>query len=73
MEFGARGRYAKEMTKSSKQDRAEGALYKVGGRILQAIGSLTGDRNKKVKGRLGRAKGTVKDTEGRLKELLSNS
>jgi uncharacterized protein YjbJ (UPF0337 family) len=30
--------------KSSKRDRVEGALYKVGGRILEAIGSLIGSR-----------------------------
>ena len=34
------------MVKSSERDRAEGALYKVGGRVLQANGSLTGDRKK---------------------------
>ena len=45
------------MAKSREQDKAEGALYKVGGRVLQAIGSLTGDRKKKIKGRLGRGKG----------------
>ncbi|MDQ3832360.1 MAG: CsbD family protein [Actinomycetota bacterium] len=58
------------MGKSSKQDRAEGLLYKVGGRVLQAIGSLTGDQKKKVKGRLGRGKGTAKGKEGRLKDLF---
>jgi hypothetical protein len=37
MEFQVRGRYAKEVTymaKSSERDKAEGALYKVGGRVL---------------------------------------
>jgi uncharacterized protein YjbJ (UPF0337 family) len=58
------------MAKSSERDKAEGALYKVGGRVLQGIGSLTGDRKKKVKGRLGRGKGTVKDRQGRLKDLF---
>ena len=56
--------------KSSERDKIEGALYtlyKVGGRVLQAIGSLSGDRKKKIKGRLGRGKGTVKDRESRLK------
>ena len=58
------------MAKSSERDKAEGALYKVGGRALQAIGFLSGDRKKKVKGRLGRGKGSVKDSEGRLKDLF---
>ena len=55
---------------SGKRDRAEGALYKVGGRVLEVVGSLTGDRKKKVKGRLGRGMGTAKDGEGRLKGLF---
>jgi uncharacterized protein YjbJ (UPF0337 family) len=73
MELQVRGRYATKgtyMAKSSERDKAEGALYKVGGRILQSIGSLAGDRKKKVTGRLGRGKGTVKDREGRLKGLF---
>ncbi len=57
--------------KRGKRDKAEGALYKVGSRVLEAVGSLTGGRKKKVKGRLGRAKGTTKDGEGRLKGLLN--
>jgi uncharacterized protein YjbJ (UPF0337 family) len=61
------------MAKSSTRDKAEGVLYKVGGRVLQAIGSLTGDRKNKVKGRLGRGKGTLKDREGRLKDLFTDS
>jgi len=71
MKLWVRGRYPKKgtyMAKSSEQDKAEGTLYKVGGRILQTIGFLTGDRKKKVKGRLGR--GTVKDREGRVKGLF---
>ena len=47
--------------KSGKKDQAEGALYKVGSRLLEVFGSLTGDRKKEVQGRLGRAKGTTKD------------
>lgn len=73
MGFRVWGRYAKEvahMAKSSKQDRAEGLLYKAGGRVLQAIGSLTGDEKKKAKGHLGRGKGTVKGRESRLKDLV---
>jgi uncharacterized protein YjbJ (UPF0337 family) len=56
--------------KSGKRDQAEGALYKVGGRLLEVVGSLTGDRKKEVKGRLGRGKGTAKEGEGRLKGLF---
>ena len=56
--------------KNSKRDQAEGALYKVGGRLLEMVGSLTGDRKKQIKGRLGRGRGTAKDNEGRLKSLF---
>jgi uncharacterized protein YjbJ (UPF0337 family) len=45
-------------------------LYKVGGRVLEVVGSLSGDRKKEVKGRLGRGMGTAKDGEGRLKGLF---
>ena len=38
--------------------------------MLQAVGSLTDDRKKKVKGRLGRGMSTAKDGEGRLKGLF---
>jgi len=53
--------------KSGKRDKAEGALYKAGSRVLEAVGSLTGDRKKKAKGRLGRGYGTARESEGRLK------
>jgi len=56
--------------KSGKRDKAEGALYKVGSRVLEAVGSLTGDQKKQAKGRLGRDYGTAKDGEGRLKGLF---
>ena len=38
--------------------------------MLEAVGSLTGDRKKKAKGHLGRGIGTAKDGEGRLKGLF---
>jgi uncharacterized protein YjbJ (UPF0337 family) len=64
----------KEVThkmKSGKRDKAEGALYRAGSRVLEAVGSLTGDRKKKAKGRfLGRGYGTTKGGEGRLKGLF---
>jgi uncharacterized protein YjbJ (UPF0337 family) len=73
MELRVRGEDAKKetyMAKSGKRDKAEGALYKADGRILQAIGSLTGDRMEKVMGSSGRGKGTVKNRKGRLKDLF---
>ena len=57
--------------KSGERDRAEGALYKVGGRVLEAVGSVIGDRKKKVKGRLGKGKGSAKNGVGRFKGLFN--
>ena len=68
-----RGEHIKEVThkmKSGKRDKAEGTLYKVGSRVLEAVGSLIGDRKKKVKGRWGRGMSTAKDGEGRHTGLL---
>jgi len=56
--------------KRGKRDQAEGVLYKVGSRVLEAVGFLTGDRKKKAKGRLGRGYGTAREGEGRLKGLF---
>jgi uncharacterized protein YjbJ (UPF0337 family) len=56
--------------KSGKRDRTEGTLYKVAGGVLGAVGSLTGDRKKRAKGRLGRGAGAARDGEGRLKALF---
>ena len=39
------------MPKNSSKDRAEGALDKAKGRVKEAGGSLSGDRDKKAEGR----------------------
>ena len=76
MGFRVWGRYAKEvahMAKSSKQDRAEGLLYKAGGRVLQAIGSLTGDKRRRLRDAWGGARAPSRAEKAALRTLLSNS
>ena len=56
--------------KSSKQDKAEGALVKAKGKAKEAAGAVTGDKKKKAEGRLDQTKGTAKDKLGKAKDLL---
>jgi uncharacterized protein YjbJ (UPF0337 family) len=56
--------------KSSRQDKNEGALDKAKGRVKEATGSLTGDKDKKAEGKADRDKGTLKDKKGAVKDLL---
>ncbi len=58
------------MPKSSRQDKNEGAADKAKGRLKEAAGSLTGDKDKKAEGRADRDKGTLKDKKGAVKDLL---
>ncbi len=57
--------------KSSRQDKNEGAVDKAKGRVKEAVGSLTGDKDKKAEGRTDQAKGTLKDKKGAAKDLLT--
>ena len=43
--------------KSSTRDHAEGTLDRIGGRVLEAWGTLTGRRTTKAKGRAARMRG----------------
>ena len=56
--------------KSSRRDKNEGALDKAKGRVKEATGSLTGDKDKKAEGRADQDKGTLKDKKGVAKDLL---
>ena len=58
------------MPKSSRQDKNEGAADRAKGRIKEAAGSLTGDKDKKAEGRADQDKGTLKDKKGAAKDLL---
>jgi uncharacterized protein YjbJ (UPF0337 family) len=57
-------------SKTSDQDRTEGAVDKVKGRFKEAAGAVTGDENLKAEGRADQRKGTVKEKKGKLKDLF---
>ena len=59
------------MPKRSSQDKTEGAADKAKGRIKEAAGSLTGNKEKKAEGRADQDKGTLKDKKGAVKDLLT--
>ncbi|WP_228281524.1 CsbD family protein [Rubrobacter marinus] len=56
--------------KTSRQDKNEGAMDKAKGRVKEAVGSLTGDENRKAEGRSDQRRGTGKEKKGALKDLL---
>jgi uncharacterized protein YjbJ (UPF0337 family) len=56
--------------KSSGQDRREGVMDKAKGRLKEAAGSLTGNKNQKREGRSDQRKGTFKEKTGKLKSLF---
>ena len=56
--------------KTSREDRSEGAMDKAKGRIKEAGGALTGDKDKKAEGRADQRSGTFKEKKGKLKDLF---
>jgi uncharacterized protein YjbJ (UPF0337 family) len=57
--------------RSAKQDSAAGTLDKVAGRVLEAIGKLTGRRTTTAKGKAARARGAGRSAKGRVKRSAS--
>ena len=58
------------MFKSSRRDRAEGGLDRIAGRVLEAIGRLTGRRSYQAKGKAARGRGAVRGRKGRIKRTV---
>jgi uncharacterized protein YjbJ (UPF0337 family) len=58
------------MFKSSRRDRTEGAMDRLGGRLLEAIGRLTGRRSYTVKGKAARARGATRRRKGLAKRAV---
>lgn len=56
--------------KTSTGDKVEGAVEKARGRIKEAAGALSGDRDKKAEGRADQTRGTLKEKKGHLKDLF---
>jgi uncharacterized protein YjbJ (UPF0337 family) len=57
--------------KSRRKDKNEGTVDKAKGRIKEATGSLTGNKDRKAEGRAEQDKGTLKEKKGAAKDLLS--
>ena len=55
------------MARSARRDKAEGALDKLAGRVLEAFSKLTGSRSAGAKGKGARGRGAVRSRRGRLK------
>jgi uncharacterized protein YjbJ (UPF0337 family) len=55
------------MIKSGRRDKAEGAIDKVAGRVLEAFSKLTGKRSAGAKGKAARGRGAARSTKGRAK------
>jgi uncharacterized protein YjbJ (UPF0337 family) len=53
--------------RTSRQDRAAGKADTVGGRILEAIGKLTGKTSTSAKGKAARARGRGRSAKGDAK------
>ena len=55
------------MLKSSRRDKAEGTLDKIGGRVLEMWSKVTGKKTTKAKGKAARGRGRTRSTKGRAK------
>ena len=55
---------------SGRQDKDEASMDKAKGRMKEAAGALTGDKDKKSEGRADQRRGTMKEKKGHLKDLF---
>ena len=55
---------------TSGDDKREGAMDKVAGRLKEGSGALTGYKDKKAEGRADQRRGTMKEKKGHLKILF---
>jgi uncharacterized protein YjbJ (UPF0337 family) len=55
------------MFKSAKRNKAEGAMDRVGGRIMELVGKVTGRRSQKAKGKAARLRGGTRTKRGQAK------
>jgi uncharacterized protein YjbJ (UPF0337 family) len=57
-----------DMAKSSRRDRTEGVLERLGGRITELVGRFTGRKSHRAKGRVLRLRGSARSGRGRAKK-----
>jgi uncharacterized protein YjbJ (UPF0337 family) len=53
--------------KSGDRDRAEGAVDRIAGKVLEAISAITGNRSHQAKGKAARARGRFRTERGNVK------
>ena len=53
--------------KSTRRNKNEGTMDKIAGRVLEAVGKVTGNHKTKAKGKAARGRGTGRKTTGRAK------
>lgn len=55
------------MFKSSRRNKIEGRLDKIGAWVLEIVGRITGRRSHKAKGKAARIRGSMRSATGRAK------
>ncbi len=53
--------------KSRRRDKTEGTIDKIAGRVLEAVGKVTGNNKTKAKGKAARGRGAGRSAKGRAK------
>jgi uncharacterized protein YjbJ (UPF0337 family) len=61
----------KTMAKSARRNQTEGTLDKIGGRILEMVGKVTGKSSTKAKGKAARGRGKARSGTGRMRRRAS--
>jgi uncharacterized protein YjbJ (UPF0337 family) len=56
------------MARSARKDKASGTIDRVAGRVLEAIGKLTGRRSQQAKGKAARGRGRFRSARGGTKQ-----
>ena len=54
-------------TKTKRRNKTEGTVDKIAGRVLEAIGKVTGNHSTKAKGKAARTRGRGRSATGRAK------
>jgi uncharacterized protein YjbJ (UPF0337 family) len=56
--------------RSARQDKIKGAIDEMAGRVMEAVGKLTGNRSAGAKGKAARGRGMGRAAKSRLKRHL---
>ncbi len=58
------------MAKSARRNQTEGTLDRLGGRVSEMIGKLTGRKSTTAKGKAARTRGSARSAKGRAKRAV---